>query len=216
MARKIKFPLKMKDGYDARSIEELREHFNLESVLGYFADGRLHTWLKDRYFENEAQLVSEIDPNDSELVVKLCNILGVEAPNQAVDVDINELNRYNEKRKLLLEKYPESELLNNIDAVAFNEDDIISIIEKGVKEIYLIDNEFQFPFKLDMKDGKLLKKDGTSLPLDIGIHLDDCKFIGKNASLHIDDVYCVSICQHFRLQFENINFIFADECDELL
>ena len=130
MARKIKFPLKMKDGYDARSIEELREHFDLESVLGYFADGRLHSWLRDRYFENEAQQVSELDPNDSELVAKICNILGVEAPNQAVDVDVNEINRYNEKRKMLLEEYPEPELMDNIDAVAFNEDDIISIIEK--------------------------------------------------------------------------------------
>ncbi len=119
----------------------------------------------------------------------------------------------NEKRKLLLEKYPEPELLNNIDAVAFNEDDIISIIEKGIKEIYLIDNEFQFPFKIDMNDGKLLKKDGTSLPLDI---LLDCKFIGKNASLHIDDTDCVGICQVYSLQFENINFIFADEIIELL
>jgi len=210
MARKIKFPLKMKDGYDARSIEELREHLNLESVLGYFADGRLHTWLKDRYLENEAQQVSELDPNDSELVAKLCNILGVESPNQAVDVDINELNRYNEKRKLLLEKYPESELLNNIDAVAFNEDDIISIIEKGVKEIYLIDNEFQFPFKIDTNDRKLLKKDGTSLPLDFIAHLIDCKFIGRNASLHVDEQF-IGLILSFGLQVENINLIFADE-----
>lgn len=215
MARKIKFPLKMKDGYDARSIEELREHFNLESVLGYFADGRLHTWLKDRYLENEAQLVSELDPNDSELIAKICNILGVEAPNQAVDVDINELTRYNEKRKLLLEKYPEPELMDNIDAVAFNEDDIISIIEKGVKEIYLIDNEFQFPFKIDTKNVQLLKKDGTSLPLDIGIHLKDCKFIGRNASLRVDEQF-MGLSLSFGLQVENINFIFADKSVELV
>lgn len=213
MARKIKFPLKMKDGYDARSIEELREHFDLESVLGYFADGRLQTWLRDRYFDDEAQQVSELDPNDSELVTKICNILGVEAPEHAVNVDVHEINRYNEKRKLLLEKYPEPELLNNIDAVAFNEDDIIQIIEKGIKEIYLIDNEFEFPFEIS--DGKIVKKDGSPLPADIGISLYDCIFIGKEAKLHIDTI-AIRICKIFRIQFEKINFIFVDEGVELV
>ncbi len=213
MARKIKFPLKMKDGYDARSLEELREHFELESVLGYFADGRLQTWLRDRYFDDEAQQVSELDPNDSELVTKICNILGVEAPEQAVNVDVHEINRYNEKRKQLLEKYPEPELLNNIDAVAFNEDDIIQIIEKGIKEIYLIDNEFEFPFEIS--DGKIVKKDGSPLPADIGISLYDCKFVGKGAKLHIDtDVLRIS--NIFRFRFENIIFIFADKGTELV
>jgi hypothetical protein len=212
MARKIKFPLKMKDGYDARSLEELREHFDLESVLGYFADGRLQTWLRDRYFDDEAQQVSELDPNDSELVTKICSILGVEAPQQAVNVDVHEINRYNEKRKQLLEKYPEPELLNYIDAVAFNEDDIIQIIEKGIKEIYLIDNEFEFPFELD--GGYLVLKNGSRLSYTSMSSLFDCKFIGKNASLHIDSS-AGPMCEIFRLKFENINFIFADEDFEL-
>ena len=212
MARKIKFPLKMKDGYDARSIEELREHFDLESVLGYFADGRLQTWLRDRYLDDKAQQVSELDSNDSELVAKICSILGVEAQVQAVNVDVHEINRYNEKKKLLLEKYPDSELLNNIDAVAFNEDDIIQISEKGIKEIYLIDNEFEFPFK--KSDGKVVKYDGSPLPAGSGLSLNDCKFIGKGGALHIDpDAF--GFCVFFRLEFENIDFIFSDKDIEL-
>lgn len=203
----------MKDGYDARSIEELREHFDLESVLGYFADGRLQTWLRDRYFDDEAQQVSELDPNDSKLVTKICSILGVEAPEQAVNVDVHEINRYNEKRKQLLEKYPEPELLNNIDAVAFNEDDIIQIIEKGIKEIYLIDNEFEFPFELD--GGYLVLKNGSSLPYTFMSSLFDCKFIGKGATLHIDSKD-LRISNVFRFRFEKINFIFVDEGIELL
>ena len=212
MARKIKFPLKMKDGYDARSIEELREHFDLESVLGYFADGRLQTWLRDRYLDDEAQQVSELDSNDSDLVTKICTILGVEAPVQAVSVNVHEINRYNEKKKLLLEKYPDSELLNNIDAVAFNDDDILQIMEKGIKEIYLIDNEFDFPF--ERNDRKIVKKDGSPLTSDNIIHLLDCKFIGKGTSLHIDGD-TIAVCRALRIQFENINFIFADEDVEL-
>ena len=53
MAKKIRFPLNM-NGTDVRTIEELREYFDLESVLGYFANGKLVTWLKDRYYDNES------------------------------------------------------------------------------------------------------------------------------------------------------------------
>lgn len=66
-----------------------------------------------------------------------------------------------------------------------------------------------------MKNVQLLKKDGTSLPLDIGIHLYDCKFIGRNASLHVDEQF-IGLILSFGLQVENINFIFADESVELV
>ncbi len=47
MARKIRFPLRMKNGAEVRTLEELRENFDLESVLGYYTDGKLQTWLAD-------------------------------------------------------------------------------------------------------------------------------------------------------------------------
>ena len=66
MAKKIRFPLKM-NGTDVRTIEELRANFNLESVLGYFANGKLSTWLKDRYYDNEAGAIDELSPTDEKL-----------------------------------------------------------------------------------------------------------------------------------------------------
>ena len=33
----------MNDGADVRTIEELQEHFDIESVLGYFVDGKKKT-----------------------------------------------------------------------------------------------------------------------------------------------------------------------------
>lgn len=41
MAVKIKFPLKMPDGTEARTIEDLRKHFGLKTVLSYYSNGRL-------------------------------------------------------------------------------------------------------------------------------------------------------------------------------
>ena len=52
MARKVKFPLKLADGTEARTLDELREHFDSESVVGYFHDGRLLTWLRSRYYDD--------------------------------------------------------------------------------------------------------------------------------------------------------------------
>ncbi len=48
---KLKFPLKLKDNVDVHNIDELREHFDLERIIGYFQDGRLLTWLKGRYYD---------------------------------------------------------------------------------------------------------------------------------------------------------------------
>ncbi len=51
MARKVKFPLIMSNGSDVRTIDELKESFDLESVLGYYANGKLVT---------EAELMAQI------------------------------------------------------------------------------------------------------------------------------------------------------------
>ena len=44
MARKIPFSLKMADGAQVRTMEELRAHFDFEAVLGYYDNGRLCDW----------------------------------------------------------------------------------------------------------------------------------------------------------------------------
>ena len=100
MAKKIRFPLQM-NGTDVRTIEELREHFDLESVLGYFANGKLATWLRDRYYDNEAAAVETLSADDVELKTKLINILSVNNFENAEDIDIKEVQRRTEKLSLL-------------------------------------------------------------------------------------------------------------------
>ena len=46
--KKIRFPLEMSDGTRVHSLDELREHFDLGSVLGYYKNGKLLAWLNDR------------------------------------------------------------------------------------------------------------------------------------------------------------------------
>lgn len=78
MAKRVKFPLKAKDGYGIRTIEELREHLGTEELLQYFFNGKLGNWLEDRYYAKMANKVRELDRNDRFLYSKLCAALGVE------------------------------------------------------------------------------------------------------------------------------------------
>ena len=77
MAKKVKFPLKMADGAEVRTLDELKEHFDIESVVGYFHDGRLLNWLKARYYDPEAEQVEQLVKGDKDISQKLCAIFGV-------------------------------------------------------------------------------------------------------------------------------------------
>ena len=54
MARKVKFALILKDGYEVRNnIEEIKEHFDYNKIVDYFIDGQLSRWLEDRHYYEE-------------------------------------------------------------------------------------------------------------------------------------------------------------------
>ena len=73
----VKFPLKMSDGTPVRTIEELREHFDFPAVLRYYSSGKLGRWLSDRYYDEEAEKVGDLDPSSEDFKKSLCDILGV-------------------------------------------------------------------------------------------------------------------------------------------
>ncbi len=147
MARKIRFPLKMKNGAEVRTLEELRNNFDLESVLGYFMDGKLATWLADRYYDIESQKVSELNANSSDLKAQLCAVFGIEfAEEQADNIDIDVINRRNEKKNILSQLTDDAEVLSNINSVALNQDDLLDCYDLGLSTIYLVgDTVFSIP-----------------------------------------------------------------------
>lgn len=163
MAKKIRFPLKMNET-DVRTIEELRANFNLESVLGYFANGKLSTWLKDRYYDNEADAIDELSPTDKKLSKKICSILKVEYSEEVSDIDIESVKRRNEKIALLKQLDESERLIANVDAVAFNQDDLLDILDTGTeKMIYLCQGDFEVP--LTIKDITYVGIDNPSVLL---------------------------------------------------
>jgi len=147
MAKKVRFPLQM-DGADARTIEELREHFDLESVLGYFANGKLVTWLRDRYYDNEAMAIEALSADDAELNQKIMSALGVVVDADTEEIDMVTIQRRNEKLMKLCQFTDDQTIIANVDYVAFNQDDLLDILDEGADTIYLCEGEFDIPLSV--------------------------------------------------------------------
>ncbi len=152
MAKKIRFPLKM-NGTDVRTIEELRKNFDLEIVLGYFANGKLGTWLHGWYYDNEAMAVDGLMRDDKKLAMKLCGILQVPYTDENANVDIETVRRRQKKLfmlRLFLRLFSNDDSrVPKIDAIAFDQEDLLDILDTGIeKMIYLCNGEFDIPLTI--------------------------------------------------------------------
>ena len=144
MAKPVRFPLEMEDGVEVRSMEELRDNFSLSRVLEYFNDGRLVTWLQDRYENTIAEKIAAINPNEEDVEKKICEVLDVEYDENASEEEGKAEER---KRKLeLLKEYPDAmKYAKNVDYVAFDQDDLYDLLDENAKEIYLCGKRFSVP-----------------------------------------------------------------------
>lgn len=79
MAKKIKFPLVLRDDQRVYTMEELREYFHFKKIYEYFRNGKLAEWLETRYYEEEARQIQELDPQENGVMKKLCRILSVDS-----------------------------------------------------------------------------------------------------------------------------------------
>ena len=176
MAKKVRFPLQM-NGADVRTIEELREHFDLESVLGYFANGKLTTWLRDRYYDNEATTIEALSTDDAELNQKIMAALGVSV-DTTQEIDIEAIQYRNEKLMKLRQFTDNQEIINNVDYVAFNQDDLLDILDEGAEKIYLCEGEFNIP--LSVKNVTYI---GIKDPIVLLRAYDNVNFVSLNIKL---------------------------------
>ena len=169
MARMIRFPLKMKNGAEVRTLDELKENFDLESVLGYFTDGKLATWLADRYYDEKAEAISALSADTPELNAKLCNILEVEYQEEDDDTDLEYIQRRNEKLRILSAYTDNKDILNNIDIVAMSQDELLYILDESPEKVYLYGDRFSIPFAV-----KNVSYIGVNTPV---ILIDKTKYI---------------------------------------
>lgn len=139
---KVKIPLVMKNGEKAKNMETLRENFDIESIVGYFLDGKLSKWLNDRYYEEEAEAVAQLEAIDPQLTNKLCEIFGVEFKSDS-EIDPKEIIKQKERLAHLKQLTDEKEILQNVQYVAFNQEELEELYDSGAEKIYLCEGNFK-------------------------------------------------------------------------
>ena len=135
MAKKIKFPLEMKDGVKVRSLDELRENFDLERLISYFIDGRLVTWLKIRDYNNEANLINELKLTNERFKEILCEILEIVCEEN--NIDPYRMWKLSKLKPFIVDTKYNDYLINN---TAFNQEELNSLLSKKNETIYLYKN----------------------------------------------------------------------------
>lgn len=148
MAKKIKFPLEMKNGIKVRTIEELKENFDVERVMENLLDGKLQIWLSDRYYIQEAEEISKLDTNDSDIMSKLYKIIGIENQQEDDEMDIDTIRKRKEKLLKLKEITDDETIWDNVDIVAFNQEELADLLDEEYKVIYLYGEKFQVPYSV--------------------------------------------------------------------
>ncbi len=141
MAKKM-FTLKM-NGVEIRTLDDLRNNFDLEEVVGYFKTGELLTWLEDRFYDDEADAISEIHIDDANAPAKICAALNVEC-----DTDLEFTQRIREKKAALAELTDDENIIDNAAATALNQEDLATLINMDYKTIYLCGENFNVPIRV--------------------------------------------------------------------
>lgn len=144
MAKKIRFPLEMEQGVEVRSMEELRENFSLSRVLVYLSNGKLVTWLRDRYAYDIADAIEGLNTEDDELAKKVCRIFEIEY-DEEVAIDLEKAEERNKKIGILKEYTTEQRFLDVVDVVAFTQDDLYDLLDEEETTIYLCGDKFSIP-----------------------------------------------------------------------
>lgn len=144
MAKKIRFPLEMDNGVKVRALSELKENFSLVRAIGYVRDGRLVTWLRDRYEDDIADTIENLDIMESEFPRKLCEIFAVDYNEESI-VDMEKLEERNNRLKILREYTDDKEFIDAIDNISFNQDELYELLDDEQSTIYLCGDEFEIP-----------------------------------------------------------------------
>ena len=191
MARKVKFPLELRDGYLARSnIEEVRTHFDLEKIIAQFHNGRLKIWLEDHYLSEMAEQVAALDGDAPDLAAQLCTILGVEVV--ATDtVDSYAIRERERKLQKLRQCTSNERYLNMVEYAAFDQKDLNDVLKNNPTEILLCDGEFHIPLVAKQRTyygiGKAVAVIDSERPVDfekLGIRFVDVDFDEAYEQVH--------------------------------
>lgn len=146
----VKFPLIMADDSKCYTLEQLKEHFDIGSVVNYFHDRRLIRWLKINRYNEEFASLEKLSTNERNLAQKLGAIFGFEIPPDILpdnggDIPriINYLKQFTDDKKLLSQV--EQEISDGTAFVARNQTELDEEEAQFFDKIYLVSDEFVIP-----------------------------------------------------------------------
>ena len=142
---KSRFPLEMANVTKVRTLEELRTNFDEETVLGYFEDGMLTRWLEDRFYEDEAEALRNIDKNADDYPQSLWKALGINSA--IVGLDEEAAARLAVKQEMLRDRTDDPMILSRAPQTAFDQEDLADLLDRGENLIYLCGKEFRIPLQ---------------------------------------------------------------------
>lgn len=139
----IKFALELREGKRARTLDEVRTYFDLEKMVAYFLDGRLQNWLESRCYQKELALIAVLEKDQPEFLKRFCEIFGVDYDGVSIDlvVAVNNLSKMTKIQQYTTEK----EILQSIDQIACTQEELVELLHKGLKKIYLCGDAFCIP-----------------------------------------------------------------------
>lgn len=144
MAKKIRFPLEMENGVEVRSMEELRGNFSLAKVLEYRANGKLVTWLRDRYAKDIADAIEQLNIDEENLAKKVSEIFDVPY-DEKTEEDLERAAEKVERVKKLKQYTDEKRYIVEIGNVAFSQDELYDLLDEDEEKIYLCGDKFSIP-----------------------------------------------------------------------
>lgn len=167
------------NGIEVKTLEELRENFNLEEVITYFKSGELLNWLVDRFYDDEADAIEKISADDKNLTHKLCAALDVEC-----DEDLEFNTRVREKKEILESMTNDQNVIGNAQTTALNQDDLANLLHMGYSTIYLCGESFSVPIRVaDKKYIGVLSTPKIKIKADSQEDLDAKNLVFENCKL---------------------------------
>lgn len=194
MAVKIaKIQLEMKNGVKVRTLEELKEHYDVQKLVGYYLDGKLKKWLESRWYKEEKSAIERLNPTDPLLTKHLCEIFEIE--DHESDIDLKKVAERNLRISKLKQYTDDESIIQHIDAVAFNQDELKELYNQNIETIYLCEGAFKVPkSKRDLRyvkigeaqvEGLKMKKEKLVPISEIPEELAD--YIGYKTYVELDD-----------------------------
>lgn len=153
MARKIRFGLNMPEKQNIRTLEELKQYFDLKAVLEYYFNNKLTEWLNDRGYASIAEQLNALDRDKDDFEENVCKIFGAQYKAEAAGAVTAEDVEALVDRKEEIRKYTDDvNILENAGNVAFNQAELNALVkDDSSKTVYLLGKEFTLTAKYKNK-----------------------------------------------------------------